>query len=221
MNAENFDLRELLRMAHSPVRNYVLPGLTSSLIGAPSPHGTVRLFQNTRDHQETITPHSHRFDFQCWVLRGSVRNRLWLSRGYNDGESDLYRKTTLSYRGTIGEYDATSGEDGWWHHKTYTYEAGQCYGMASHEIHSIFFSRDAIVLFFEGPAKADASVILEPVAYGEVVPTFEVKSWMFQREGSIVAEGDRDRRARPEGQEPGPVRDAPKEIPGGTGEKER
>ena len=65
MNAENFSIEALLRMKHSPVRNYAIPGLTSSLIGSPSPNGTVRIFECSREHQEPIIPHSHRFSFQC------------------------------------------------------------------------------------------------------------------------------------------------------------
>src|SRR5688572_7069582 len=103
MKAENFDVAALLKMAHSPIRNYAIPGLTSSLIGAPSPAGTVRLFQNSRDHQEPIVPHSHRFDFMCWVLAGAVRNRVWRRAMSYDKNADFYRSSRLIYGGKAGE----------------------------------------------------------------------------------------------------------------------
>lgn len=180
MNAENFDLKALQRMAHSPVRNYVIPGLTSSLIGAPSPQGTVRLFQNSRDHQEAVAPHSHRFDFQCWVLRGEVTNRLW-RRMWNHPFADQYQATTLRYCGEIGKYASEPGEVEHWRYQDKTFTEGQCYSMSADEVHSIRFSRDAIVLFFEGPTVADRSIVLQPVVDGEVIPTAAVQPWMFQR----------------------------------------
>jgi hypothetical protein len=181
MNAEGFDINALLHMAHSPVRNYVIPGLTSSLIGTPSDKGTVRLFQNERKHQETITPHSHRFNFQCWVLRGSVRNRLWFRRDHDDTNSDEYRTTQLQYSGKIGGYSVDQGGVNRWAYYDSVFTQGQCYSMRAEQVHSIFFARDTVVLFFEGPTISDSSIIIEPVVDGEVIPTFEVKPWMFRR----------------------------------------
>ena len=186
MNAENFDVDALLRMAHSPVSNYVIPGLQSSLIGAPSERGTVRLFQNERDHQETITPHSHRFDFMCRVLRGHVRNRIWSKSYDHDREADDYRTTTIHYEGEIGKYRNEPGNVHRWRYADSVFVEGQCYAMRAHEVHSIFFSRRTVVLFFEGPMKAASSIVIEPVVGGETIPTMEVKSWMFKREPSNV-----------------------------------
>lgn len=181
MNAENFDVAALLKMAHSPVRNYVVPGLTSSLIGAPSAAGTVRLFECEREHQEAITPHSHRFNFQCWVLRGWVRNRVWKQTYPHDAGADKFESTTLVYEGDIGKYRMEPGEVNGWRYRDCTYAEGECYAMESEQVHSIYFSRDAVVLFFEGPKVTDRSVILQPFTGGEVIPTMEVKPWMFKR----------------------------------------
>lgn len=62
-----------------------------------------------------------------------------------------------------------------------TYYSGTTYGMDAHQIHSIRFLRGAEVLVFEGPEVAHSSVVLEPWAYGERVPTFKVEPWMFRR----------------------------------------
>lgn len=179
MKAENFDVKALLDMVHSSIRNYAVPGLTSSLIGMPSPCGTVRLFECSRNHQESITPHSHRFDFQCWVLRGHIRNRLWEMTTSDRG--DAYSKSTLKYCGSIGNYEIEDGLVSNWCFTESIFDSGQCYSMKAHEVHSIYFSRGAVVLFFEGPTKTDTSIILEPFVHGSKVPTFKVEPWMFQK----------------------------------------
>lgn len=180
MRSRTFDLESLLLMAHSPVRNYAIPGLTSFLIGQPSGFGSVRLFHSEREHQESITPHSHRFGFQCLVLRGNVRNRLWRQVGH-DAAGDLYRTTTLRYLGGIGKYERTPGDVCKWSYTDECFTAGECYGMSADEVHSIFFSRDALVLFLEGQTVADHSIALEPVVDGETIPTLETQPWMFRR----------------------------------------
>lgn len=62
------------------------------------------------------------------------------------------------------------------------YTAGETYSMSSDEVHSIYFTKGAVVLFFQGPDVADTSYILEPVANGVHVPTFRVEPWMFRQE---------------------------------------
>lgn len=181
MNAENFSVGALMRMAHSPLRNYAIPGLTSYLIGNPSPQGCVRLFHSTRDQIEPIAPHSHRFDFQAWVLSGSVRNRIWEKTTWLDERLDYFWASEVTYMGGAGQYEAKRQDRWTWWHKDMVYEAGSCYSMESHEVHSIYFSKGALVLMFEGPKVSDTSIVLEPDAYGEVVPTFRVEPWMFQR----------------------------------------
>lgn len=177
LEARNFDVAALRRLAHSPIRNYAIPGLTSSLIGGAG-HGCIRLFECSRDHQEEITPHSHRFDFQCWVLAGEVRNRIW-NQAWSHG--DHFLRSKLSYGGECGSYKKTEVGVERYEHVDTIYTAGDCYAMTARQIHSIHFSRGACVLFFEGPMRHDDSVILEPWVDGEVVPTFEVKPWMFKR----------------------------------------
>jgi hypothetical protein len=183
MQAQNFSVEQLLAMAHSPVHNYAIPGLTSYLIGTPSPAGTVRLFHCTRDHQEAITPHSHRFDFQCWVLQGGVVNRVWKELYHSDeNNGDLFTRTVLNFRGGPGKYELGDEQEVRYAYDDKRFKAGECYGMKAHEIHSIYFARDTRVLFFEGPTISNSSVILQPCVDGETIPTFKVEPWMFKRE---------------------------------------
>lgn len=183
MNANNFSIDALLKMVHSPIHNYIVPGLTSWLIGAPSPQGTVRLFHMSREQQEGIAPHSHRFDFQCWVLSGRVRNRLWTRDHYARlSDHDTYKCTRMIYLGEPGRYRFEPLDDWTYTYADSTYAAGDCYSMEHDEIHSIHFSRGARVLFLEGPQLTDTSIVLEPVTeHGGHVPTAAVLPWMFLR----------------------------------------
>jgi hypothetical protein len=162
-------------MKHSPVRNYGgIPGLTSWLIGEPSKRGLIRLMECSRDHFEPIVPHSHRFDFECRVLRGKVRNVIWTP----DPKGDEYEATELRYTGTPGHYEKSPSSRNAWSFRADAYREGDTYSMDSTEVHSIFFARDTVVLFFEGAPTTDTSIILQPVVDGVTVPTFKVEPWI-------------------------------------------
>lgn len=178
--SDTINLDMLLAMKHSPVRNYVIPGLTSWLIGAPSPKGCIRLFECEREHQEAITPHSHRFDFQCWVLAGWVTNRIWGECVFKEREADWYIASQQT-KGRMGGYEVSASTRRPYKYRDATYGPGQWYSMKADQIHSIYFGRGTKVLFFEGPEVTDATTILEPYANDEHVRTFKVEPWMFQR----------------------------------------
>lgn len=183
MKADDFDLDALLKMRHSPLRNYVVPGLTSWLIGAPSDKGCIRMFENSRVQLEHVTPHSHRFDFQCWVLRGWVKNYIWSEASEWSQDADRYESRLLTYGGAPGKYDFKNHLRGKWQFNMVEYTEGQCYSMGYRDIHHIVFSRDARVLFFEGPKITDVTKILLPCPYdGSALETFKVEPWMFQKE---------------------------------------
>ena len=172
------DIALIKSMTRSRVRDYVIPGLTSSLIGGED-KGMVRLFSQEREHEEPITPHSHRFDFNCLVLSGSVRNRIWTV----DAHGDQYQETVLEHHGTFGDQSRRADVAvNRWVYVEKAYVAGEVYAMRAEQIHSIYFSRGAEVLFFEGPSHSNTSVMLEPVSDGRVIPTFRVDPWMFRRE---------------------------------------
>lgn len=175
-------LASIIGMTHSPVRHYVVPGLTSQLVGGNG-HGVVRLFSSDRDTREWVTPHSHRFDFTCVVLAGSVENILFV-RSDNAGEGNLYSiGKTRPMDGAFGTYETKHGEDAvWFEERASTYGVGDTYSMTYSQIHSIRFSRGARVLFLEGPNCSEDSVFLEPFSNGKTVHTFETRVWMFERE---------------------------------------
>jgi hypothetical protein len=168
---------ELGTLLHSPVRNYVIPGLTSWLV-ASSQRGTIRLFSSERNHQQPIAPHSHRFDFTSVVLRGQVTNVTWVPVSAG---GDLFQETTLKYDGDIGKYTRTPALQRRWEFSGTTYQAGESYTMQYHEVHSVHFSRGALLLIAEGPTVTDESTVLDPVVDGQVIPTSRVEDWMFQR----------------------------------------
>jgi hypothetical protein len=164
-------------MRHSTLGNYILPGLNSSLIGGTPETGRVRLFDMTREQNTLVTPHSHRFAFTCLVLRGQVTNKVW--NNSTNSNADVFAVTELTYQDQPGKY--TQRDIG---HKLFNsvatnYFEGQWYEMRSEQIHSIMFSRNALVLFFEGPNITDKTVILEPVSIHGKVNTFKTEPWMF------------------------------------------
>lgn len=167
----------ILSMKTNGLHNYAIPGLSSHLIGGIMAGG-VRLFECSRKHTEQITPHSHRFDFQALVLRGTVTNLIW---DY-DCCGDEYALSTIKYKNSPGKYDVVDSSTAKMAVRfRNTYQEGEIYGMVHTEIHSIQFSKNAAVLFFEGPSISDTSVILEPVVDGVTIPTFKTEPWMFTR----------------------------------------
>lgn len=176
--------RHLFGATYSHLHNYIVPGLSSSLIaeagdGIDSTH-KVRLFTNSRTQEMPITPHSHRFDLACVVLHGSVENTIYDKQGVKLNCSDEFMASSLVYGGNPGEYTRKVGESGHYTRYTNRYEVGQWYFMSHDRIHSITFSKDAMVLVFEGDTKTDTTTILEPFVDGKRVETFKVEDWMFQ-----------------------------------------
>lgn len=174
-----FNMQYLREMMSSPVQNYAgLPGLKSSLIAASADgsNGRVRVFEASRQPREQIVPHSHRFSFQCLVLQGSVWNMKWTE----DPRGDLFAMSSLFFN-DMGDYNKTFVRSGRWSEDEAHYGAGEWYSMAAHEIHSIEFSRDAVVLFMEGVSYMRTTEILEPVVDDEVVPLLKVEPWMFKK----------------------------------------
>lgn len=181
---KNLNIHALLGMSHSALQNYIVPGLQSRLLAERSAeHGSVRLFVNTRQQHHHIPPHSHRFDFQCLVLRGWVINMIFSKKiaAADANKADLFTATSLQYQGKPGQYAKTTLENELWVMKATTFNEGERYGMRHDEVHSIKFSHDAVVLFFEGPEVTDQTLVLEPFVDGKTVPTFKVEDWMFQR----------------------------------------
>lgn len=177
MNNQDELIRLLEFMKTQTLKNYVIAGLDSSLIQ----NGCVRYFENSRDHQDFITPHSHRFDFACIVLEGTVANSIW--EPTTEEEGDFFQTSFIHYDGKIGDYDRAPDGRNWYKAKTNLYRAGDIYSMTTEQIHSIKFGRGAKVLFFEGPSILDCSLIIEPVVDGEVIKTLETKDYMFKKEG--------------------------------------
>lgn len=168
----------IVAMAHSPIKNYVIPGLTSSLVGNPGPNGLVRLFECSREHYESINPHSHRFNFNCLVLEGKVKNIVWFEC---ENSPNKYQKTQVGYKGEFGKYDIKLGDISGYEQAPTVYNPGQWYSMQHHQIHSIYFSAGCKVLFFEGLPVQNYSLVLEPVVEGKRIPTFKVEDWMFEK----------------------------------------
>jgi len=142
--------------------------------------GCTRLFEMTRNHEGHITPHSHRFAFDCIVLEGNVKNTLY--RKARIDSSDMYVATTMKYNGEAGQYEKQPNPETFcFTRQEYNYTKGERYGMRSDDIHSIVFEKGSKILFIEGPTETDSNIILEPFHNKLHIPTFEVKDWMFKQ----------------------------------------
>jgi hypothetical protein len=175
-------------MLHNRLQNYIVPGLTSHLVGGGE-HGKVRLFFAERNTRDIITPHSHRFDFTCLVLSGFVRNTIY-HEGIN-GEEDWCISTIDQVCGANGlrEFVHTREDSPTrFKRETSEYKPGDTYSMKYEEIHSIEFTKGTTVLFFEGPQVVSRSKMIEPWVDGKVVPTFKTEPWMFEREHDSATE---------------------------------
>lgn len=159
------------------LQNYVIAGLNSSLLT----NGVVRYFENSRNHQDSITPHTHRFDFVCLILEGSVTNKIWEATE-SSAFGDEFLMSQLTYKGEVGEHHIEQLDRAFFQCHEYVYSAGEVYALNHYQYHSIVFSRDAKVLFFEGPTRQNTSLILEPWVNGERIPTYEKKPYMFKSE---------------------------------------
>jgi hypothetical protein len=161
----------------SRLANYVLPGLDSTLLS----QGRFRLFTSSRYTEEFITPHSHRYDFACLVLRGKVTNTIYRPRSNEISDAQLWARSQVLFRVEAGQHVYTVQDpiNVLYSAECKVYGAGEVYSQLSADIHSIRFSKDAVVLFLEAPERTGITHILEPVHGGKRVPTFKTEDWMF------------------------------------------
>jgi hypothetical protein len=153
--------------------NYIIPGLTSTLLASPIAGGIVRLFEMSRHQEVEIVPHDHRYDFQCYVLEGEVRNRLYClhdSAAFTHAVF-LHDPGTHDVSGPLGLVEASFNES--------TYLQGDWYDMKASQFHSIWFGKGAKVLLIEGPKKNELSRCLMPYVNGRVCDTFYWRDWMM------------------------------------------
>jgi hypothetical protein len=178
-------------MVHNRLDNYIIPGLCSELVGGTSEktgldRGKVRLFTQTREARDWITPHSHRFDFTALVLAGSVRNTLFCRPLPNAGQGDPWCESVIDQVcGVDGIREYTHKRNNFPTHyvqRHYQYDEGDTYSMTSDEIHSIVFEKGTVVLMFEGPPLTSTSLMLEPWVNGKCIPTFRTEPWMFEKQ---------------------------------------
>ena len=176
-----------LTMQNAVVHNYIAPGLDSYLLNKND--CKVRLFEMTKNQEFYISPHNHRFDFACCVLRGSVIHHLYreglgivkelaeLGNSVNayavyEYVSPGFDKAT-EYKHKLLGYEIYERE-------TQHYSAGDWYGLRSHQFHSIEFTQGSRVLFLEGANQKATSEFLEPIVNGKIIPYFSVPDWMYK-----------------------------------------
>ena len=164
--------------AHSVIHNYGIAGMDSYLLGAAEDRQ--RLLHMTRNQVDFVTPHSHKSDLTCEVLRGSVKNILFNQADEFSNKSDMFAVANLMYNGVVGQYDKINFYIAApYEMKAELYTEGDTYFMSYDQIHSIFFTKNAIVRITEGPTVTTASQILQPVSDGTIVKNFHVHEGLF------------------------------------------
>lgn len=170
-------IEHIVEMLDSSVGNYILPGLSSYLLT----NGVVRLFHATRNNEGFVTPHSHKFNFTCYVLQGKVTNTIYTPCNVilPSTSSFIEKEQTGTYKDS--NYSLVTKDIVEYFTKDDIYEEGSWYSMTYNQIHSIKFEKNSLVLFFEGPNVTNKVTILEP--YDRLTKTemntFRKDSWMF------------------------------------------
>ncbi len=167
-------------MSHSQVNNYIVPDVSSKLLGSDDgEHGRFRIFDSRRDQDMLVTPHNHRFNLWSMVIQGQVENTVYTPDRDN---GDLYMQTSMRYNGEIGKYVRGSFQEKRYVKKINSYTAGSSYYMRFQDIHTIKFHKDTVLLIVEGKPIREINEILEPVTQdGTHIRTIpdETPAWQF------------------------------------------
>ena len=159
------------------MRNYIVPGLSSTMLSRGEDGSKVRMFEMSREQELFVAPHSHRYNFACNVLTGIVENTVL--RESDDDKGDLFQEVRQTYLDSPGKYESSvESIPVRYVRDKYVYRKGDWYGMSHGEIHSIWFSKGARVLFLEGPDLKDSSVVLQPYSDRPCDISFTA-DWMF------------------------------------------
>lgn len=169
---------------NNTITNYVLAGMHSDMAkNQPKNKSFVqRIFSMKRHQMNTVAPHSHRFDLLSTVVRGTVTNILWTETTADDPEGDLFQAmAVIPINGGMGKYEKTfHGSPQFFKPMAKVYTAGEKYFMRAADIHSIEFSKGAIVGILEYPQSSEMSLVLEPVVDGVQIPLSKSEEWMFK-----------------------------------------
>lgn len=172
-------VRLLSGSKEASLANYIVPGLTSTLLAETYGGGMVRLFNMEREQEVAIVPHDHRYSFNCFVLAGQVMQRIF--------SVDLHATENNATHAVV-EYDPVAhqvvyGQRRWAraHAIDNAFVKGQWYSMKAHEFHQITFRRGTRVLFIEGPKEQDVSHCLLPFSNGRICDTFMWREWMMEK----------------------------------------
>lgn len=175
----------LINISYNPIKNYILPGMESRLIHQTEDGETLRIFVSTRHQEDSVIPHSHRFNLTCKVMRGFVWNTIWTKT--SDPYFDAYTSILQGYGGNPGVYhDPQELSIDLWKFSTNVYKSGEIYCMDKSVVHSIKFAKDSVVLVYETDRDdSQGSIYLEPNVDEQTIHTFAVQPWMFKGEPNV------------------------------------
>jgi len=163
--------------AGSALENYIIPGVRSTLLAKSLDGGVVRVFDMSRDQEYDITPHDHRYDFECFVISGSVTNRRYWSASARKDDATHARLQYDYQAKALNEASANWFRAGY---REEVFGIGEWYSMKSYEFHSIRFAKGSKILFIESPEIKKESYCLLPYHYGRICNTFIWRDWMME-----------------------------------------
>lgn len=163
----------------STIKNYVVPGLESVLLGE-SDGFKVRMFHMTEHQMMHVTPHSHRFNLLSYVLEGEVEHITYHETTRYDDLQKLFKLAVLEQEGQLGEYKTNIHSNGSFRCYSAKYVAGGSYFLNAEDYHSVVFAKGTKVLFIEGPQVATPKILV-PLVKGTVCSTLFTADWMFQK----------------------------------------
>ncbi len=160
--------------------NYIVPGLTSALLAQLPGGGCIRKFVMCRAQEMSVVPHNHRYDFECFVLAGRVRHRVY--DVFDGAQRGNATHAIVPYDPASHQLDLSSPRWATGRPSDCEHQEGQWYRLKHQYFHSIEFERGTVVLFIEGPTKQEISHCLLPVSNGRICDTFIWRDWMMGRE---------------------------------------
>ena len=162
------------------LEDYIVPGLRSTELARLAAGGMIRLFEMSHEQEFFVVPHDHRFGFNCYVLRGTAWNTIYHVREA-DCALDQATHAAAPYLRSSHSLDLRSVRLMRCELETVPYGEGSWYSMEHSAFHTIEFTKDARVLFIEGPEeKSGPNSCLLPVVNGKIYNTFFWGAWMMR-----------------------------------------
>lgn len=161
----------------STLENYVIPGLRSVAYLKTDDNGAMlRSFEMTAHQEYYITPHNHRYNFECFVLDGEVENTIFNPIEATRATAD---HVIVPYDEAKHDIDLEKTEFVRAISSSRKHPEGDWYSMRHDQFHTITFAKGTRVLFLQGASVVKVSHCMLPYNAGRICNTFIWRDWMM------------------------------------------